>query len=55
VYGIVKEKYFKTKYKPAGILLNVDVMIYFKFKLQLKCRNTKNYFSIIVNFHTDLR
>jgi hypothetical protein len=55
VYGIVKEKYFKTKYRPAGILLNVNVMIYFKFKLQLKCRNNKNDFSIIVKFHTGLR
>jgi len=39
-----KEKYFKTKYRPTGILRNVNAMIYFKFKLQLKFRN-KNYFS----------
>ena len=37
---------------PAGILLNVNVMIYLKFKLQLKFRNTKNYSSVILNFHT---
>jgi len=55
MYAIVKEKYLKTEYRPAGILLNVDVMIYLKFKLQLKCGNNKNYFSIIVNFHTGLR
>jgi len=47
----VKEKYFKTKYRPASILLNVNIMIYLKFKLQLKYRN-KTYSSIIVNFHT---
>jgi len=35
---------------PAGILQNVNVMIYLKFKLQLKSRNTKNYSSIILNF-----
>jgi hypothetical protein len=49
----VKENYFKTKYRPAGILFNVNVMTYLKFKLQLKFRNTKNYSSIILNFHTD--
>jgi len=51
----VKEKYFKTKYRPAGISLNVNVMIYFKSKLQLKCRNNKNDFSITVKFHIVLR
>jgi len=29
----VKDKYFKEKYRPAGILFNVNAMIYFKFKL----------------------
>jgi hypothetical protein len=47
----VKEKYFKTKHRPTRILLNVNIMIYLKFKLQLKYRN-KTYSSIIVNFHT---
>jgi hypothetical protein len=42
----VKEKYLKTKYMAAGILLSVNAMIYFKFKLQLKFRNNKNYSSI---------
>jgi hypothetical protein len=44
----VKEKYFKTKYRPAGILCNVNAVIYFKLKLQLKFRNNKDYTSIIV-------
>jgi hypothetical protein len=47
----VKEKYFKTKHRPAGILPNVNIMIYLKFKLQLKYIN-KTYSSIIVNSHT---
>jgi len=34
----VKEKYFKTYYKPAGILLNVNAVLYFKFKKELKFR-----------------
>jgi len=50
----VEENYFKTKYMPAGILLNVNVIIYLKFKLQLKFRNTKKYSSIILNFHIGL-
>jgi hypothetical protein len=50
----VKEKYFNTKARPTGILLNVNAMIYFKFKLQLEFRNNKNYSYIIVNFHTVL-
>jgi len=50
----VKEEHFKTKYRHAGILLYVSTMIYFKFKLQLRFRNNKNYSSIIVNFHTGL-
>jgi hypothetical protein len=46
VYGKSKEKYFKTKYMPAGIriLLNVKAMIYIKFKLQF--RNNNNYIYI---------
>jgi len=51
---VVKEKYFKTKYRPVGVLLNVSVMIYIRLQLQLKFRS-KNYSSIIVNFHTGLR
>jgi len=27
----VMEKYFRTKYRPAGILLNANATIYFKF------------------------
>jgi len=50
----VKEKYYKTKYTPAGIFPSVNAMIYFKFKLQLKFRNNTNYYSIGTNFHTGL-
>jgi len=39
----MKENYFKTKFRHAGIVINVNVTICFKFKLQLKCRNNKNY------------
>jgi hypothetical protein len=39
----VKEKYFKTKYRPEDILLNVNAMIYINFKLQLTFINDKNY------------
>jgi len=46
----VKEKYFKTKYTPANILLNVNAMLYFNFKLPLKFVNVKNYSSVNVNF-----
>jgi len=46
----VSEKYFKTRYRPAGILLNVNDVIYFKFKLQIKFRNN-NYSCITVNLH----
>jgi len=49
----VKEKYFKTKYRPASILLNVNDMIYFKFLFHLKFRD-KNYSCVIVNFRTCL-
>ena len=50
----VTEKYFKTKYRHAGLLLHVNAKIYFKFKLQLKFINNKNYSSVIVNFHRGL-
>jgi hypothetical protein len=46
-----KEKYCKAKYRPAGKLLNVNAMSYFKLKLQLKFGNNKNDSSIITNFH----
>jgi hypothetical protein len=49
-----KEKYFKAKYRPADILLNINAMRYFKLELQLKFRDNKNYFSITVKFHTHL-
>jgi len=49
----VKEEYFKRKYRPAGILINVNAMIYFKGRLQLKFR-IKNYSSTVVNFHAGL-
>jgi hypothetical protein len=32
----VKEKYFKKNYKPAGMLPDVNAVLYFKFKLELK-------------------
>jgi len=51
----VKEKYFKTKYGSAGMILKVNAMISLKFKLQLKFRNNQNYSSVIVNFHAGLR
>ena len=47
----VKEKYFKTKYRTAGLLHNVNSMTHFKFKLQLQFRINKNYSSLIVNFY----
>jgi len=51
---VVKEKYFKTKYRPVGVLLNVNVKIHLRLQLKLKFRS-ENYSSIIVNFHTGLR
>jgi len=50
----MKEKHLKKNYRPAGILLNANATIYFKFKLQLQFINNKNYSSIIVNFHRGL-
>jgi len=32
----VKEKYLETKYKPVGILFNVNTMIYLKLKFRNK-------------------
>jgi len=49
-----RKKYFKTKYRPVSILLNVNAMICLKFKLQLQIRNNKNYLFIILKFHTGL-
>jgi hypothetical protein len=51
----VKEKYFKAKCRPAGILFNVNGVTYFKFELQLKFINNTYYSYITVNFHTGLR
>ena len=50
----VKEMFLKKKYGPAAILRNVNSVICFIFKLQLKFRN-ENYSSIIINFRTGLR
>jgi hypothetical protein len=54
VQGKNEGKYFKTKYRPAGILGKVNSTIYSKFKLQLKLRNHKHYSTVAVNFHTRL-
>jgi hypothetical protein len=51
----VKEKILQGKIKTVCILLNVNAMLYFKFELQLKFRNNKNYSSTIVNFHSGSR
>ena len=37
----MKEKYFKTKYRPVGILIKCLAVIYFKFKLQLQLIKNK--------------
>jgi hypothetical protein len=34
-------KTLKAKFRPAGIILNVNGMTYFKFQLQLKFINNK--------------
>jgi len=47
----VKEINFKTKYRPAVILLPVNGVIYFRFKLKLKFRSKKSFFSVIVNVY----
>jgi hypothetical protein len=36
-----KEKYFKTKYRSAGILLKFHATIYFKYKLLLNLETIK--------------
>ena len=41
-------KIFQDKMQTVCKLLNVNAILYFKFKLQLKCRNNKNYSSIFV-------
>jgi hypothetical protein len=51
----VKEKYLKVKYRPAGILLNVNAVICFIFKLRLKFINNKNYSFVTVNFQVDAK
>jgi len=47
----VKEKFFMTKHRPAGLLLDVVAMIYLKFKIQLKFTNNKTFSFVFVNFH----
>jgi len=42
VCGKSEEKYFKTKYSLAGIVMHVNAMIYFKFKVQLTFKNNNN-------------
>lgn len=37
----VKKNYFKSKYRSAGMLIDINAVIYFKFKLQLKYRYNK--------------
>jgi len=37
----VMEKYFKTKYKPAGILLNANTKMCFGLKVKLKFIHNK--------------
>jgi len=49
----VKEKYFKTKYRQAGMLLTVNTIICLKLRLHLKFTN-KSYTSVIANFRTGL-
>jgi len=36
VYSKSEKKNFKKKYRPADILLNISVMIYFKFLIAIK-------------------
>jgi hypothetical protein len=51
----VKEKYFKAPYRPACMLLNVNVVVSVQFKLHFSFWNNKTCPSIIVNFYTVLR
>ena len=48
-----KENYLKTKFRAAGLLVNVNVMAHFKFKLQLNLEIII-YSLIIVNLHAVL-
>jgi len=50
----VREYYLKTKCRHAVILVNVNIIICFRFKLQLQFINNKKYSFVIVNFHTGL-
>jgi hypothetical protein len=54
VYGKNEEKLLQNNMDLQAYYLNVYAIIYFKFKLQLKLRNNKNYSNIVVNFHTGL-
>jgi len=47
-----KGRYCERKYKSAGILIDGNFVVYFRFKLLLEFRNNKNYSSKIVNIHT---
>jgi hypothetical protein len=44
VYDKVKEKYFKTAYRRAAILLSLNSTNYFKLKLKLKLKNKQILF-----------
>jgi len=50
-----KEKYVKTRYRPAGVLLTPNAGITLKLDLQLKFGNNKNYSYIIINLRIGLR
>ena len=50
VYGKSEGKVFRKKKRgPAGILRNVNSVICFIFKLQVR---NENCFSVVLNFHT---
>jgi len=46
----VQEISFKTQYRLAGVLVNVNAVICFRFKLRLKLRKNEHS-STFVNFH----
>jgi hypothetical protein len=50
---VCEGRIFKNKYKPAGIVMNVKAVIYFRFNLRLKFEII-NISSIKVNLHTGL-
>jgi hypothetical protein len=53
LYAESEGKIFQDiKYRLTSIVHNVNAMVYFKFKLQLKFRH-KNYCSVTVNCHMD--